>query len=153
MMIIFVACDGVCQKYACGAMPPPPTTDAPTYCIHTDAAKDPATTNVGICASGKNCAVAGVFTTASLADALCMPSTGPTPKTNIVPGDVCNTGDSCNQGTCTKGACASNNKVDSACNTHADCPIATWCKAQKCAAIIAPGAACTPEASVTTASP
>ena len=104
------------------------------------------------------CPYAGVFTLSQIANTNCMTTPTPTPLTGLIPGDVCSTAnkDTCNAGTCTNNVCVATNKVGSTCTGDQDCPIATYCNNEAtrvCAAIIAPGAACTDPSSTTNTSP
>lgn len=152
MMLVYVTYGQTCQTYACGTIKQLPEP-APQWCVFTDTGAT--TTNVASCKTGSACALTPItiFTMPKLDNAACAanPAPTPTPVTNIVPGDVCNSanGDSCNKGKCVSSICVSDNKADAACTADADCGLGLWCKASKCAAIVAPGGACTPLTSVT----
>lgn len=152
MMLVYLTYGQTCQTYACGTIPQP-GGETPNFCVYTaDAAT---TTNAATCPSGYMCLVAQAFQSAQIANTPCtkIPTPpAPTPVTNIIPGDVCNSAnqDTCNKGTCKNSICVSDNAAGAACQTDGDCGVGLWCSAQKCAAIVAPGGACTPLPSITT---
>lgn len=152
MMLVALTFGQTCQKYDCQAITQP-GGDTPNYCVFT--AEGATTTNAASCPSGYFCYSQQFFTQAKIDNTACTklptPTPDPQPVTNIVPGDVCNSAnkDTCNKGQCKSSICVSDNAAGAACTADADCGLGLWCSAQKCAAIVAPGAACTPLASVT----
>lgn len=150
--LIYTANAATCQIYGCSTLPTP-AQGQPNQCVGT--VPEATTTNVNSCPSGQFCNYANQpFTAAQIGNSTCMniPNPpAPTPVNNIIPGDVCNATrqDTCNAGKCTNSVCVSNNVAGSTCAADGDCPVGNYCAAQKCAAIVAPGGACTPGASLT----
>lgn len=149
LLVGFSLQDGTCQTWTCGSL-----TNA---CVgKTATANGPVT--VQACSSGNYCQVpANTLSTQGIqqfsaalmaADTTCAangPAPGPyTPKG--LSGDRCSKDTDCKTAgfTCKSNACRNAAAVkDAVCAAHSDCDVGFYCNNLKCAAVIAPGAACT----------
>lgn len=137
--------DGTCVTFKCASI-----TDANT-CVGQTATD---VSNVQTCPSGKFCNTLQALNTAGFnsvkntltaASITCADNPTVDPVYSGKTGDICSIDNDCKgQGAkCTNKVCVTTNVADSACANSNDCALGFYCNAQKCAAIIAPGQACT----------
>lgn len=152
LLVGFSFADGACQVFKCGSV-------TGTNCVAQTTS--PADVLVQTCSSGNECKTpADLLSTVGIAAVQAMITAAPiscgvpTPipyTNNGISGDRCSKDTDCkgNGFTCKNNACRNALAIkDFACTKNADCDVGFYCAGaaptQKCAAVLAPGAACTP---------